>query len=1654
MKIVTLKDLITALKSIQKEDNNTVIHSSGLSKFKAQIFKITQHIDKGMLVDYSPQENELYDALSGFSKSERKSLMNTMLTSYFTPDYITEAITESIGEYINGRITNFQILEPSSGTGNFIDTILDTNTLTELNPEISAVEKDIITARILSNNFASENSIKVFNQGFEDFQSETKFDLIIGNVPFGNYGVYDKVLHKQYSHLYNNRIHNYFFLKASQKLKPGGIMAMLTTSSMSDLSANESFRKYLVEENNLISLIRLPNNTFKESSTSVVSDLLILQRPLEQKKTISKREQEFVSSSKFENEFPINSLLVQNQNFIMGNPERTTGFAGREILTVSPEDKEQVPEAKKNFIKGLIAEGLDSHGLETLVDIPIKENIAQETETEEAEKEHQKLIDNYPSAVPGNIIYDSASNSFQKVGVHPDYFQFLNTTLFNIHTGDRERMFMIVEIRDVYKALLLAIRDNKYDEIKSFQQTLNEKYDVFNFMYAEFHQKKNFALLKKEEERDLVLGLEIFENGVYRKADVFSKVFALEKVGDEKNVSIDYAIIESLNSYGKIDVDYISGLVKKPVLEWASEALLGEKLYLNPLIKDHKEISSFELVPPSEFLSGFVESKLKIYKNARFESAGHLSPLLNKEVIDLASKALYPVLPLKLSIEEISPNLGENWVPMEVYALFGKEHFEDDKFTVRFFQNLDRFKVKGGYNSKATAKYGVQKSWGSVSYLKVFQYAMEHNVPAFTKTIYQDGKERKVVDKQTINSVKLSVDTLNKAFSEWLLTKKDICSSLESKYHFLYNAEVKRDYSSRNLKFEELQGFDPYNHQKECAIQIVQQNGGIIDHEVGFGKSLTMPMIAMTKKKFKLINKELVAGLNANYVDLYNTFRASYPKGRFLLVTPKDIAPDKKQETFYKIANNDWDAVITAHSCLSKFPRAPYTESDIYYDMIAEVENTLNDPESLEVLSRREVAQLEKKLNNAQANFASAQDAINSKKEDGMLIFEDLGFDSLTIDESQFFKNLTFSTKHTRVAGLGTTQETQKTTNLLSYVRSIQKIHDDDKGITFASGTTISNSITELYHIFRYLRPRALADKGIHCFDQWARLYARKTTEYEESVGGDIKLKERFRYFVKAPELAKFYNDITHYADFTTFQIKRPKAVSEFIAIEPFKEQLDYFKAIQKFAKTKDPNFLIGVGRGENIKKAAGLICTSQGRKSSLDLRLIDPSFGDHPNNKINIMISKALDLYHKYDHERGTQLIFCDQGTPTGKNFNLYQAIKDNMVEQGINPQEIEFIHSHDRNRKALYNRVNNGEVRFLVGSTSKMGVGVNVQSRMVAMHHLDFPWRPTDLSQRNGRGERTGNIVLPKYDNNIQVFYYGVKNSLDAYTFNILHIKDKFIKQLKSASLSNRILDEGVIGNDGNVNLEDFQALCSPNQLLTKKLKIERTLNGFLDKKQAFLNNKRKNSTSLSFIKSDLESYLKTLNRLKEDNNAASGMAEKFNLAKDIFNLEIDGRKFKNAKDAGLLLRSKLEAFFENKSFNNGMQLCSLQDGFQLEIVPKIDDLPFEINNYKLLLKTPNGIKVGYKSQILPKDLKDSGCYALNCLSKIENLVISYQKKVDDANEQKLMLEEIMTEEFEHSEEIENLKKEIEALEIEIEKQDKNIDDNKKGPNLGRGH
>lgn len=1633
MKINTLNDfaeLINYLADNNQAKTHKEIDTQGLSKFKDSIYEVTQYLDNSNLSvsNLTPQKKDLFDALSKFPSEDRDSLSKAMLTSYYTPSYIVEGMKNQILDYWKkNNLETVNILEPSAGSGKF----LNFPNSAFKNSTINAVELDNISSQILKNNFSSPN-VHIHNTGFENYISEKQSDLIIGNVPFGNYNIYDNTLSNEELNIVSKKIHNYFFLKSVKELKPGGILMLMTTASMNNDKDSQSLREYLVKNTNLISCIRFSDQTFSESKTKVVSDLLILQRPLSPKLSLSQREQDYVDIIDLDIEgsvFKINKLIHENQENILGKLYVTAGFLGRPSLSVQDNASLNIEENLNNLLKI----DFDQYTEKLLLDIELPNKI-KPLINDKDEKMHNEILKKYPLAVPGNIVY--LNNTFHQLIPSETNISFLDLKPASIFLKDQDKALLLIEVRDTYKNLREALRNNDSVKGEIFQKSLNEQYDLFSFIADSISSPINKNLLAADSERDVLRGLEIFENGLYKKADIFDLKITTEIKKTLKSNSVEDSIALSFHKYGRLNEAFISEVYEKDFNIWATEALEKGLLFINPIIKNVDTIEGYELTIPSKFNSGYIEGKLAIYKNeSLLLNNNKLSSFFNRDIIEKAKDTLIDNTPIRLTIAEINPGMGEPWVDNSVYEMFAREHFNVDSFSIKHIQALDVFKISGKYSTYANTNYSVETNHNRVGYSKIFEYAMIHNIPDYKITLKTGSDSLKIADKDTTNAVLLSVDKLNKSFSQWLLSKKELSESLENKYHLLNNGIVKENFNISLFNFSEISQFDPYQHQKNAVWQNVNQLGGIIDHEVGFGKTLTMAMSTMKKKQFGLIKKELVSGLNANYVAIYESYKGAYPKGKFLLVNPEDLTPDKKQETFYKIANNEWDAVITAHSCLMKFPIAPYAQQQLQKELINEIKATLNSSDSL--LSRGETNRLNKKLENAETAFKYAVDVINNKKEKGTLIFDDLGFDSATIDESHEFKNLSFSTKHSRVAGLGSQNDVQKTNNLLSYVRHIQEKHEGDKGVTFASGTTISNSITELYLLFKYLRPTMLAEKGMNSFDQWARVFARKTTEYEENVSGQIKQKERFRFFVKVPELAKMYNDITSYADFNTFKIERPLAKTNLIAIEPFKEQLDYFQAIKKFGETKNVDFLYGKAAVKSadtdIKKAVGLICTNLGRKAALSLKLIDPDFPDHPSDKINTMVKSVTTYREEYNTDKGTQLIFCDQGVPGSVNYNLYAYIKDLLIQKGVPEKEIAFIHDWDKKRDELFKKVNSGEIRILIGSTQKMGVGVNCQQKIVALHHLDFPYRPTDMVQRNGRAERPGNLVLPKHDNILNVNYYATKQSLDSYIFNLLQIKHNFILQIKNASITSRTIDEGLIDGNGAMNFAEYMAACSSNQYLTKRLQVEKKLHSLLDNQAANDLNSRQKTNKLAYAVSDIDKYEKQIVKFKNDKLHSEGI--KHNVIND--------KQFSDEKKVASCLRGEFISRLASKNYSS--PFADLGNGFGLIITAKHKDFPIDQDNYSILLKTPNNFKIGFKSNTFTKEDNEVASYSKNCIERLDFLIESTESKVKDLKINEKELLEVLSNKVDHSTEIKAFRSEIKKYDalIELENKKNSLDD-----------
>lgn len=1642
MNINNLKDFIELIENyVDKKEYNSNVIIPGIAYFKNYILEVSQYIDDDSkdLLELTPLKKRLFNSLVKLDKNTRNELVFSTITSYFTPNDLVDSVVKSTLEYLKDANKNeLAILEPSAGDGIFI-TNLETNLKNyNFNTIIHSVEKDPFTFSLLENNTKKISNNTNYNLPFENYNPSQKYDLIIGNIPFGNYSIYDTELNKEDHKIINNKVHNYFFYKAKKLLQPGGIIVFITSKEITDSINENKIRENLLGELNLISSVRFPQETFQQAKTSVITDLLVFQKPILEKSSLNQnnREIDFLSTRKIAEE-NISKFYQSYPENLLGELYLGKGYLGKETILVKA--KKTLPEVFKDSFS-ILKNDYSKYALNKLENYSFEKYLELEERKIISENKDLEIRSKYPDIAPGNVVIEN--NSFFKVCVNPEFNKLFLTSI-EVNIKNRERLQSLVEIRDVYKLFRNNLREKNNDIARQYQIKLNELYDNFIFFYDNVNTSQNISALQLDSEKQLLLNLEIKEKDQWIKSDIFNENIFETNDKDLKITDITEAVYLSLNEYGHINEDYISKVYKKEKEDWIKEALENKILFLNPVFnEDINEIKSFELAPINKFNSGYIEAKLNVYNsifNKHSEKLGEYRPYFNKKTESLAKDELIKNIPHRLSIQEIDPALGEPWIDNRIFELFGKEYFQDPNFKILYNSNADKYKVISFGSSIGNINYNISGNRKYISYADIFNYALMHNTPEFYKKEIINGKEIKIADIQLNTAVVMNVEKLQNAFSQWLFQKEELSKMLEDKYHFLNNANVKQKFEGSYLKFDEINGYEPYEHQKSCALELALNNGGLVDHKVGAGKTLTIAMATMLKKKFNISNKELVVGLPANYEQIYETFCSSYPNGNFMIVRTDDINTNEKaQDVFYKIANNKYDAIITSHSTLLLFPEAPYTNAEILKETIEELKITIQDSENdKQTYSPGDIKKLLKKLNDAEISQKRNLDIINSRKNTGSIIFDDLGIGGITIDESQYFKNLHFSTRHSRVAGLGSNDDVKKTKHLLSYVRYIQNINENKpgkyKGITKATGTTISNSISELFTLFKYMIPWELKKKGIKTFDQWARVYARKSQEYEESVTGNIKLKERFRYFVKVPELAKMYSDMTNYVDDSVFKLDAPELDYQMKLIDSYKEQKEFFEAIKKFGQNKDYTHILPYKNISQESKAVGLICTSLGRQGSLSLKLINKDLPDDENDKVHVMVEEILKFYQKFDQDKGTQLIFSDQGVPkSNKDFDIYNYVKSLLVKKGIPENEIAFIHNYKKKKKLLlYDQVNKGSVRIVLGSTETMGVGVNMQERIVALHHLDLPWRPSDLEQRNGRGGRPGNVILKKYDNKLAVLFYATKETLDSYNFNILQIKQNFISQIKNANISIRRIDEGAIDNKGNMNFNEYMAACSPNQYLTEKLKLEKEYQKVLDQKSSFQMLQRKNKTKHNLVITEISKISKIIENLEKDFN------ETINFNEKIF----DDKTFKNDQEISLYLRYKLEESLKKKT--PGI-ISKLDKGFSLVTSIKNSFENFSKENYSIFLKTPSGALFGYKSHNFTKKDEEVAAYSKNAMNRIFNTLTEQKnnnlKNIEYANK----LKEALDVKFQKEEEILNLKNEIKKMEENIIKENKLLESN----------
>ena len=1226
----------------------------------------------------------------------------------------------------------------------------------------------------------------------------------------------------------------------------------------------------------------------------------------------------------------------------------------------------------------------------------------------------------------GSMVLDSARN----IGVLKDLTKYGATFMpLDLNMEQKEKAVLYIALRDAYQKLY-TYEAEEQTENKQMRESLNIYYDAFFIRFGNLNAKQNVKFILMDASGRDMLSLERVENGQFTKSDIFDHPvsFSLDEVSHVD--SPEEALTVSLNKFGRIDLPYMTELSDMPEQE-LTEALKG-RIYFNPLI-DGYEIAD-------RFIAGNVIEKAERIEEWLKENPDHA-------IVRESLEALKASIPEPIAFEDLDFNFGERWIPTGVYSAY-MSHLFNTQVSIVYSDSMDEYSAKCSMKTMAiTDEYMVKGYYRHYDGMSLLKHALHNTCPDMMKSIGEDehGNDIKVRDSEGIQLANAKIDEIRNGFSEWLEEQSDSFKErLTTMYNRKFNCFVRPKYDGSHQTFP---GLDlkalggkygvksVYPSQKDCVWMLLQNGGGICDHEVGTGKTLIMCMAAHEMKRLGMAHKPMIIGLKANVAEIAATYQTAYPHARILYASEKDFSTKNRVSFFNNIKNNDYDCVIMSHDQFGKIPQSPELQRQILQAELDTVE------ENLEVIrtqgkdvSRGMLKGLEKRKQNLEAKLQKIAYSIEQRTDD-VVDFRMMGIDHLFVDESHQFKNLMFNTRHDRVAGLGNIEGSQKALNMLFAIRTIQERTGRDLGATFLSGTTISNSLTELYLLFKYLRPKELERQDIRCFDAWAAIFAKKTTDFEFNVTNNIVQKERFRYFIKVPELAAFYNEITDYRTAEAVGVDRPQKNEILHNIPPTPEQEDFIQKLMEFAKTGDATILGRLPLSETEEKAKMLIATDYARKMALDMRMIDPTCEDHPDNKASHCAKMIADYYKRYDNYKGTQFVFSDLGTYRPGEFNVYSEIKRKLIEDyGIPSSEIRFIQEckNERARKAVIAAMNEGSVRVLFGSTSMLGTGVNAQKRSVAIHHLDTPWRPSDLAQRDGRGVRAGNEIAKIYaDNKVDVIIYAVEKSLDSYKFNLLHCKQTFISQLKSGALGARTIDEGAMDEKSGMNFSEYMAILSGNTDLLDKAKLEKKVASLEGERKSFNKGKRDSETKLQSKTAELGNNKASLKGMTEDYGKFMGKAKKDKDGNILNLITLDDVESTNLEVIG----KHLQMLAEKETTGGQYKRIGEIYGFPVKIVSETsfeNGLPFVDNRFF--------VEGNYKYQynyghIAKSDPIAAANNFLNALQKIPSYIEQYDSRCKALEKEIQQLEEIAGKTWKKEEELKGLKAELAALDRKIQ-------------------
>lgn len=1629
-----------------------------------------------------PLVTELYDLLKSNAQTELQykqyvnSLKNSILTAFYTPPEIVKVIAETLKQ---SQVSARNFLDPSAGLGVFISTFKNQNE----GLSVTGFEKDLLTGKILSKLYSND---KIRSTGFEEIESRynAHFDVVSSNIPFGDIAAFDvSFLKSKYKvrQQASRSIHNYFFLKGMDTLREGGILAFITSQGVMNSPKNEPVRQWLMDNSRLVSAVRLPNNLFSEyAGTEVGSDLIILQKE-SGKNQLTQKEKEFVQSDKlssgvFNNRYFNNfHRVVHTEGFIdtdpYGKPAQIfihkDGIKGmvsdlkkmlevdfRERLDVDffqqdvsnkksillpstdkTEDKINQSELTLYDLFGLSQEERSQHN-------PVRRRNSAQPKNKQLNlfskpnpvngKQNKEIIAPIPDIRPftGKLYNHLRAGSLVKDRNQLGFLKDLdeNTATFErlkLSRMQEAKALLFIQIRDTYHQLYNNEAEN-FEEDTANRHLLIEYYDTYIQKYGNLNDSKNLGLLKMDSGSNEVLALERGVNGELVKADIFHQPVAFNARELEQVETSEEALAASLNKFGEVRMDYMLSLLDEKSREDLIQELHG-KIYFNPLIQNY-EVAD-------KFIAGNVVDKLKNIED-------YLSRNPNDIKAQESLKALQDSIPEPILFEELDFNFGERWIPANIYSQYASHLFKTG-VDIHYSPSVDEFSVKAQFsNANIYEKYAVKSQSRLYDGIALMKHALVNTTPNITKKIIVEDKEVKVRDSEAIQLANSKIDEIRNGFTDWLNEQSPAFKqNLSGLYNSTYNCYVRPKYDGSHQTFPSLDlkalGIpNLYSSQKDAIWMLKQNGGGICDHEVGSGKTLIMCCAAYEMKRLQLANKPMIVGLKANIHEISQTFRTAYPHAKILYPGKQDFTPAKRIRIFNEIKNNSWDAVILTHEQFGMIPQSPEVQKQILQAELDSVE------ENLEIVKRQEgevsrgmLKGLIKRQQNLEVKLKAITHDIENRKDD-VVDFKKMGIDHLFVDESHRFKNLMFNTRHDRVAGMGNPQGSQRALNMLFAIRTIQERTGKDLGATFLSGTTISNSLTELFLLFKYLRPKEMERQQIKTFDAWAAVYAKKTTDYEFSVTNEIVQKERFRYFIKVPELAAFYNEITDYRTAKDIGIDRPEKNEILHNIPPTPQQEEFIQKLVAFAKNGDATILGRAPLSEQEEKAKMLIATNYARKMSLDMRMISPHYDDHIDNKASHCAARIAAYYKLYNDYKGTQFVFSDLGTYKPGEWTPYSEIKRKLVEDHRIPaHEIRFIQEAktEKAKKNIIEAMNEGRIRVLFGSTDMLGTGVNAQKRAVAIHHLDSPWRPSDLEQREGRAIRKGNEIAKFFaDNKVDVIIYAVEKSLDSYKFNLLHNKQLFIRQLKTNNIGKRTIDEGSMGEKSGMSFSEYVAILSGNTDLLEKAKLEKQITVLESEKQAFNRSKATARFRLENIQQSIDSNNEMIFRMQNDLDLLRNRVKRDDSGNVLNLVQLDGVKSFDPKLIGKKLNEINESARTNEEYKKIGSLYEFNILVKTEASMK-DGFDFKENRF--FVEGESGIKYTFNNGHLAKDPKLASVSFFKALERIPILIDNHERSKEKAAKDIPVLQEVVNNTWRKEDDLRKLKSDLAALERKIQ-------------------